>query len=129
MRDNAAALDKLAAEAAAQSRKGMTALEDMQTLCPLRAGARRRGEALVASFTALYDMMPDEQKKLADQVFQRNRRRQGTVRAGSARRCRRSGRRRRTPSQGRGMPPIRQPRLTFPAPNIMFPPNQRTYGA
>jgi hypothetical protein len=79
MRDNAAALDKLAAETAEQSRKGLTALDDMQTYARYAQAHADGAKALVASFTALYDMMPDEQKKLADRVFQSNRRRQGTV--------------------------------------------------
>jgi hypothetical protein len=79
MRDNAAALDKLGAEAAARPRKGMTALEDMQTYARYAQAHADGAKALIASFTALYDMMPDDQKKLADQVFQSNRRRPGTL--------------------------------------------------
>lgn len=79
MRDNAAALNKLGTEAAAQPRKGMTALEDMQTYARYAQAHADGAKALIASFTALYDMMPDDQKKLADQVFQSNRRRQGTA--------------------------------------------------
>nr|WP_294548619.1 Spy/CpxP family protein refolding chaperone [uncultured Rhodopila sp.] len=79
MRDNAAALDKLAGETAGQSRKGMTALEDMQTYARYAQAHADGAKALIASFAALYDMMPDEQKKLADRLFQSNRRRQGAV--------------------------------------------------
>jgi hypothetical protein len=79
MRDNAAALDKLAGETAEQSRKGVTALEDVQTYARYAQAHADGAKSLVTSFTALYDMMPDEQKKLADQVFQSNRRRQGAL--------------------------------------------------
>jgi hypothetical protein len=79
MRDNAAALDKLTAETAEQTRKEMSALEDMQTYARYAQAHADGAKALIASFTALYDIMPDEQKKLADRVFQSNRRRQRTL--------------------------------------------------
>jgi DNA anti-recombination protein RmuC len=79
MRDNAAALEKLAEEEAGQSRKGMTALEDMQSY-EQAAQAHVDGlKRLIASFAPLYDAMPDEQKKLVDQVFQRVRRGSGVA--------------------------------------------------
>lgn len=79
MRDNATALDKLGAGTAEQARKGMTALEDMQTYARFAQAHADGAKALIKSFTALYDMMPDEQKKLADKVFQGARRRQGPL--------------------------------------------------
>jgi hypothetical protein len=69
MRTNAAAMDKLVASKQAQPESDMTALDDLMTYQAF-AQARVDGLAnLTASFTVLYNSMPDAQKKLADQVF------------------------------------------------------------
>jgi periplasmic protein CpxP/Spy len=78
IRDNAAALQKLASEKAAQMRQGATAVEDLQAYLtfaqahPSDATHRRAVDGLqrlIAAFQTLYASMPDDQKKLADEVF------------------------------------------------------------
>ncbi|WP_428485760.1 Spy/CpxP family protein refolding chaperone [Rhodopila sp.] len=78
MRDNAAAMQKLAAEKSSQSQQGMTAVEDLQTYAQF-AQVRVDGlKNLISSFQTLYNSMPDQQKKLADQVFLNSRRQEAS---------------------------------------------------
>jgi hypothetical protein len=69
MRDNAAAMRKLAEDTASRARQGMTAIEDMQSYEQLTRAHADDMKSLLASFTTLYNAMPEEQRKLADQVF------------------------------------------------------------
>jgi hypothetical protein len=70
MRDNAAAMQKLAAEKSAQSSQSMTAVDDLNTYQKFAQAHVDGLKNLTASFQTLYDSMPDAQKKIADQVFQ-----------------------------------------------------------
>ncbi len=74
MRDNAAAMRKLVTDTAARARQGMTAIEDMQSYEELALAHAGEMKSLLAAFTTLYNAMPDDQKKLADQVFRDARR-------------------------------------------------------
>ncbi len=81
MRNNVAAIQKLQAEKASQSQQGMTAVEDLQTYEQFTQTHLDGLKNLTASFQTLYNAMPDQQKKLADQVFE-NARRQEAQRQG-----------------------------------------------
>jgi hypothetical protein len=71
MRDNATAMEKLAADKASQPAAQMTAVDDLQTYQAFAQAHVDNLKKLTASFQTLYEAMPDAQKKLADQVFQR----------------------------------------------------------
>lgn len=71
MRDNAAAMEKLAADKASQTNK--TAVEDLQTYEQFAQAHVDGLHKLVAAFQTLYGTMPPAQQKLADQVFQQSR--------------------------------------------------------
>jgi uncharacterized protein Yka (UPF0111/DUF47 family) len=71
MKDNADAMAKLAADKANQP--GMTAVQDLQTYTDFAQAHVTHLQKLTTAFTKLYGAMPDDQKKLADQVFQQNR--------------------------------------------------------
>jgi hypothetical protein len=71
MRDNAAAMDKLAPDKAA-SAKTMTAIEDLQTYQQFAQAHVEHLKKLTAAFETLYNAMPAEQKKIADEVFERS---------------------------------------------------------
>jgi transcriptional regulator len=73
MRDNAAAMEKLADEKAADSEKGMTAVQDLQTYAEFAQAHVDHLKQLTAAFESLYDKMPQAQKKVADEVFERSR--------------------------------------------------------
>jgi len=69
MRANTATMEQLAAVKRAQPAADMTALDDLLTY---QAFAQAHVDGLVkltASFTVLYNQMPDAQKKVADGVF------------------------------------------------------------
>ena len=69
MRGNTVAMEQLAASKRAQPSADMTALDDLMTYQAF-AQAHVDGLAkLTASFTVLYNQMPDAQKKVADGVF------------------------------------------------------------
>ncbi len=69
MRQNAAAMDKLATEAQAKPAQNMTAVEDLR-LYQKFAEAHVSGLSnLISSFSSLYASMPEAQKKNADAVF------------------------------------------------------------
>lgn len=70
MRDNAAAMQKLVAEKSAQPPQSMTAVDDLNTYQKFAQAHVDGLKNLTESFQALYDSMPDAQKKIADQVFQ-----------------------------------------------------------
>lgn len=73
MRENAAAMQKLAADDTVQAPQSMTALDDLKTYQKF-AQARVDGlKNLTSSFETLYNSMPDQQKKVADQVFESSR--------------------------------------------------------
>jgi periplasmic protein CpxP/Spy len=69
MRDNAAAMEKLVAEKKAMPRKTRTAVQDLQIYTEFAQAHVDGLKALTTSFTALYDAMPEAQKKVADHVF------------------------------------------------------------
>lgn len=74
MRANAAAIQKLAEEKGKQQH--VTALEDLQTYADFAQAHVDGLKKLVVSFETLYNAMPDQQRKLADQVFENARRRE-----------------------------------------------------
>jgi glutamine synthetase adenylyltransferase len=76
MRDNAAAMEKLAASKATQSQQGMTAVEDLQTYAQFAQAHVEHLQKLTSAFTTLYEAMPAAQKKIADQVFEQSHREQ-----------------------------------------------------
>ena len=76
MRDNATSMEKLATDKASQSQTEMTAVEDLQTYEQFAQAHVDGLKKLVASFQTLYDAMPQSQKKLADQVFDKSQRQQ-----------------------------------------------------
>jgi periplasmic protein CpxP/Spy len=69
IRDNAAALQKLASEKAGQMRQGVTAVEDLQTYLQFAQAHVDGLKNLITAFQTLYASMSDQQKKLADEVF------------------------------------------------------------
>jgi protein CpxP len=68
MKENADAMAKLASQKANQS--DMTAVQDLQTYSDFAQAHVAHLQKLTAAFSKLYDAMPEDQKKLADQVFQ-----------------------------------------------------------
>jgi len=70
MRENAAAMQKLASEKDSQAAEGMTAVEDLRTYEKFAEAHVAGLKKLTASFDTLYNSMPAAQKKVADQVFQ-----------------------------------------------------------
>jgi hypothetical protein len=70
MRDNAAAMQKLVAEKAGEASQGMTAVADLKAYQKFAQTHVDGLKNLNSSFEALYDSMPDPQKRIADQVFQ-----------------------------------------------------------
>ena len=70
MRENATAMQKLAAERAAQNPESMTAVQDLKGYEKFARAHFEGLKNLIASFDTLYNSMPDPQKKVADQVFE-----------------------------------------------------------
>ena len=70
MRDNAAAMDKLVATKRAISPASMTAVDDLKTYQEFSQAHLDGLKNLTSAFKSLYDSMPADQKKNADQVFQ-----------------------------------------------------------
>ena len=68
MRENAAAMDKLVTEKRAKS--DMTAVDDLKTYQDFTQAHLDGLKNLTSAFESLYDSMPADQKKNADQVFQ-----------------------------------------------------------
>ncbi len=69
MRDNAQAMKKLASDKQARSASDMTAVEDLQTYSTFAQAHVDHLRKLTSAFETLYNAMPADQKKLADQVF------------------------------------------------------------
>jgi hypothetical protein len=76
MRDNAAAMAKMAEAKSSESSQGMTAVQDLQTYAAFAQAHLDHLKALTASFETLYDAMPASQKKIADSVFERSHRKE-----------------------------------------------------
>jgi protein CpxP len=70
MRENASAMDKLIADSRTTPPQSMTAVEDLKMYQKFSEAHVAGLKNLIASFTTLYDAMPDAQKKTADEVFQ-----------------------------------------------------------
>jgi periplasmic protein CpxP/Spy len=79
MHENAAAMDKLVATNRTTLPQNLSAVQELQTYQQLAQAQVDGLENLTAAFSTLYNVMSDDQKKLADQVFQTS----GTL-AGSA---------------------------------------------
>jgi hypothetical protein len=79
MRDNAAAIQKLAADKNAQASQGMTAVDDLKTYEKFARAHVAGLKHLNVSFEKLYNSMPDPQKKVADDVFQNFGRHEGAA--------------------------------------------------
>jgi hypothetical protein len=73
MRENAAAMQKLAADNTVQAPQSMTAVDDLKTYQKFAQAHVDGLKNLTSSFETLYNAMPDAQKKVADQVFQSSR--------------------------------------------------------
>ncbi|MFZ0695220.1 MAG: Spy/CpxP family protein refolding chaperone [Alphaproteobacteria bacterium] len=73
MRDNAAAMQKLVAKTKAQAPETMTAVQDLKTYKRFAQAHVDGLKKLISAFETLYNSMPDPQKKVADEVFQRSR--------------------------------------------------------
>jgi periplasmic protein CpxP/Spy len=71
MRDNARDMDQ-AFEQRGQQFQTMTALQNMQSYEQLAEAHAQHLQKLVPAFENLYNAMPDQQKRLADQVFRAN---------------------------------------------------------
>lgn len=69
MRDNAANMQKLIADKKAQAPQNMSAVDDLKTYQEFAQAHVDGLKNLTSSFETLYDSMPDQQKKVADQVF------------------------------------------------------------
>jgi hypothetical protein len=70
MRENAAAMEKLAAARTLQAPSSMTAVDDLKGYEKYAQAHVDGLKNLIASFEALYVTFPDAQKKTADHVFQ-----------------------------------------------------------
>ncbi len=86
MRDNARDMDR-AFEQRAQQYPSMTALQNMQSYEQIAEAHAQHVQKLVPAFENLYNAMPEQQKRLADQVFRANaeQRAQHTVQSRRAR--------------------------------------------
>lgn len=69
MRDNSAAIEKLVAAKKAATPENMTAVDDLVTYQTFAQAHVDGLQKLTSSFKALYETMPDAQKKVADQTF------------------------------------------------------------
>jgi hypothetical protein len=69
MRENATAMDKLIAQTNLAARQSMTAVQDLDTYRKFAQAHVDGLKNLIDDFSALYAVMPDPQKKIADQVF------------------------------------------------------------
>jgi hypothetical protein len=70
MRENAAAMEKLAAGKTVQAPSSMTAVEDLKSYEKFAQAHVDGLKNLISSFETLYASFPDDQKKTADEVFQ-----------------------------------------------------------
>ncbi len=71
MRENARDMDQVLIQRAQQF-QSMNALQNMQSYEQLAEAHTRHLQKLVPAFENLYNAMPDQQKRLADQVFRAN---------------------------------------------------------
>jgi len=69
MRDNAANMEKLISEKKSETPQSMTAVEDLKTYQEFAQAHVDGLKNLTSSFETLYSSMPDQQKKVADEVF------------------------------------------------------------
>jgi hypothetical protein len=69
MRDNAASMEKLVATKRAIAPASMTAVDDLKTYQEFTETRLDGLKHLTSAFKSLYDSMPADQKKNADQVF------------------------------------------------------------
>ena len=69
MRENAGRMDKLVATTRTKPSQSMSAVDDLKTYEKFAQAHVDGLKNLIASFTTLYDTMPDAQKKVADKVF------------------------------------------------------------
>jgi hypothetical protein len=69
MRENAAAMDKLVAANRTTPPQTMSAVQDLQTYQQFAQAHVDGLKNLTGAFSTLYNVMPDAQKKVADQVF------------------------------------------------------------
>jgi prophage DNA circulation protein len=69
MRDNAAAMDKLVQTKRAIPPSSMNAVDDLVTFQDFTQARMDALKGLTVAFKSLYDSMPADQKKNADQVF------------------------------------------------------------
>jgi protein CpxP len=70
MRQNASNMDKLVVESRLTVPPGMTAVDDLKMYQKFSQAHVDGLKNLIASFSTLYSAMPDEQRKVADTVFQ-----------------------------------------------------------
>jgi glutamine synthetase adenylyltransferase len=70
MRENAAAMEKLAAARTVEPPQSMTAIDDLKSYEKFAQGHVDGLKNLISSFEVLYRAFPDAQKKNADIVFQ-----------------------------------------------------------
>lgn len=80
MHDNAANMEKLVAAKRAAPPQSMSAVDDLKTYQQFAQAHVDGLNNLVPAFEALYVSMPDDQKKLADKVFQAAAQRRGRAR-------------------------------------------------
>jgi periplasmic protein CpxP/Spy len=71
MRENAREMDQVFMQRA-QQYPTMNAVQNMQSYEQISEEHAQRVQKLVPAFQKLYDAMPDQQKRLADQVFRAN---------------------------------------------------------
>jgi len=69
MRENAAAMDKIVAQARTTPPQNMTAVEDLQMYQKFAQAHIDGLKNLIVSFEKLYAAMPDAQKKITDDLF------------------------------------------------------------
>ena len=73
MRENASNMDKMVAETRTTSPQAMSAVDDLKMYQKYSQAHVDGLKNLISSFSALYSAMPDQQKKVADAVFQSSR--------------------------------------------------------
>lgn len=73
MRDNSAAIDALVKEKR-NSEKAMTAIDDLRSYQQIAETHASNAKKMADTFETFYASLPDEQKKIADQVFRADKR-------------------------------------------------------
>lgn len=69
MRENAEHMDQAVDEARRRQGANVNALEDLQTYAAIAEAHAQDVQRLVPAFQALYEAMPPQQRRVADQVF------------------------------------------------------------